>query len=73
MLPVGLFDFNPEPAYNIAPTQKVAAVRAGDALPVCPPCNGRYAKSATISNPKARRRQKCPSRNKKPPWPLRAR
>jgi putative SOS response-associated peptidase YedK len=28
MLPVGLFDFNPEPAYNIAPTQTVAAVRA---------------------------------------------
>jgi putative SOS response-associated peptidase YedK len=28
MLPVGLFDFDPEPAYNIAPTQKVAAVRA---------------------------------------------
>jgi putative SOS response-associated peptidase YedK len=27
MLPVGLFDFNPEPAYNIAPTQKVAVVR----------------------------------------------
>ncbi len=28
MLPVGLFDFDPEPAFNIAPTQKVAAVRA---------------------------------------------
>jgi putative SOS response-associated peptidase YedK len=28
MLPVGLFDFDPEPAYNIAPTQKVAAVRS---------------------------------------------
>jgi hypothetical protein len=24
MLPVGLFDFDPEPAYNVAPTQKVA-------------------------------------------------
>ena len=28
MLPVGLFDWHPEPRYNIAPTQKVAAVRA---------------------------------------------
>jgi putative SOS response-associated peptidase YedK len=27
-LPVGLFDYDPKPAYNIAPTQKVAAVRA---------------------------------------------
>jgi putative SOS response-associated peptidase YedK len=27
-LPVGLFDFDPEPAFNISPTQKVAAVRA---------------------------------------------
>ena len=26
--PIGLFDFDPEPAYNIAPTQKVAAIRA---------------------------------------------
>ncbi len=28
MLPVGLFDFDPDPAFNIAPTQKVAAVRS---------------------------------------------
>jgi putative SOS response-associated peptidase YedK len=28
MLPVGLFDFDQEPRYNIAPTQHVAAVRA---------------------------------------------
>jgi putative SOS response-associated peptidase YedK len=28
MMPVGLFDFDPEPRYNIAPTQQVAAVRA---------------------------------------------
>jgi putative SOS response-associated peptidase YedK len=27
MLPVGLFDWDPEPRYNIAPTQQVAAVR----------------------------------------------
>ena len=27
-LPVGLFDFDPEPAFNVAPTQKLAAVRA---------------------------------------------
>jgi len=28
MMPVGLFDWGPEPRYNIAPTQQVAAVRA---------------------------------------------
>jgi putative SOS response-associated peptidase YedK len=28
MLPVGLFDWDPPPRYNIAPTQQVAAVRA---------------------------------------------
>jgi putative SOS response-associated peptidase YedK len=28
ILPVGLFDFDAEPRYNIAPTQQVAAVRA---------------------------------------------
>jgi putative SOS response-associated peptidase YedK len=27
-LPVGLFDFDPDPAFNISPTQKLAAVRA---------------------------------------------
>jgi putative SOS response-associated peptidase YedK len=28
MLPVGLFDFDPEPAYNFGPTQMVAGVHA---------------------------------------------
>jgi putative SOS response-associated peptidase YedK len=28
MMPVGLFDFDPEPLYNIAPTQQAATIRA---------------------------------------------